>query len=78
MDTTNISIGILIFLLITLIIYIIVIYESYKRQTFVFTPYTSPPPPSNAISMGDITQLTPDQIQQRNNYINELLGAQAA
>jgi len=78
MDTTNISIGILILLIFILIGYIIVIYESYKRQTFIFTPYVSPPPPNNAIEMGDITQLTPDQIQQRNQYINELLGAQSA
>jgi hypothetical protein len=76
MGNKEIITGILIFLIISLIVYIIVIYECYKRQIFIFTPYQPPPAPSNAIYMGTITQLTPDEIQTRNDAIEQALQAQ--
>lgn len=73
---TGIITGILIFLVITLIIYVIVIYETYKKQTFIFAPYTPPPAPNNAIYMATVTQMTPDEIAERNAVINAALAAQ--
>jgi hypothetical protein len=60
----NICIGILISILIIMIIYIIVLFECYKNNTFIFTPYTPPKPPveENPFNpTGEIKSLSPDE-----------------
>lgn len=70
MSSKEIAIGILIFILITIIVYVIVMFELYKKQTFIFTPYTPPPPPPNSFyPLGSITPLTHEEIDQRNAII---------
>lgn len=74
-STKAISIGILIFILIIVIVYVIVMFELYKRQTFIFAPYTPPTPPSNYFyPLGKVTPLTQTQIDQRNAIIRASLG----
>lgn len=74
-STRGISVGILIFILISMIVYVIVLFELYKQQTFIFAPYTPPTPPSNYFyPLGKVTPLTPVQIEQRNAVIRASIG----
>lgn len=64
------GIGILSALLVIMIIYMIVIFEFYKNQTFIFAPYVPPTPPTNYFyPLGSVTPLTQEQIEQRNAII---------
>jgi hypothetical protein len=72
----EICIGILIFTLIIIIIYIIVIFECYKNKTFVFGNYTAPAPPASESPFyptGEIIPIPPEQIAERNRIINCIL-----
>ena len=65
----NICIGILVSILIIMIIYIIVLFECYKNNTFIFTPYKPPKPPTEENPFkptGDVNALNADEIKQRN------------
>lgn len=69
-STKGISITILIIILIVVIIYVVVMFELYKRQLFIFAPYTPPPPPPNSFyPLGSVTPLTLEEIEHRNNII---------
>lgn len=68
----NISVIILIVIIILIIIYGIVIFETYKSQTFIFSKYTPPSPPASQNAfypLGSVTPLTQEQIDQRNAVI---------
>lgn len=70
MATKAIAIGILIFILIVIIIYTIVMFESFKKKSFVFAPYIPPTPPTNHFfPLGEVTPMTPSEIEQRNAII---------
>ena len=73
MSSKEICIGILIFILVVIIIYVLVMFELYKKQKFIFTPYTStnpPPKPSNSFyPLGSVTPMTQEEIDQRNSII---------
>jgi hypothetical protein len=75
MTTTykNISVIILLVIIVLIIIYGIVLFETYKNQTFIFSQYTPPPPPTSQNAfypLGNVTQLTQEEIEQRNAIIN--------
>lgn len=56
--------------IIFLIIYVIILYETWKKETFVFAPYEAPDPPSNAFKpQGKLTPLTADQIARNQKYL---------
>jgi hypothetical protein len=64
----NICIGILVSILIIMIIYIIVLFECYKNNTFIFTPYKPPKPPTEENPFnptGAVNGLNADQIKLR-------------
>lgn len=64
----NICIGILVSILIIMIIYIIVLFECYKNNTFIFTPYKPPNPPTEENPFnptGAVNGLNADQIKLR-------------
>lgn len=70
MGTKGISIGILISILVVMIIYVLVIFELYRKQTFIFAPYTPPPAPANAFyPLGSVRPMTQDEIDTRNDII---------
>lgn len=70
------GIGILVTLLIIVIIYAIVMFETFKNQSFIFTPYIPPTPPSNHFyPLGDVRPLTQEEIDQRNRVICLSAGA---
>lgn len=65
------GIAILIAILAIMIIYVIVMFECFKNQTFIFTPYAPPTPPGNFFyPLGTVTPLTQEEIDQRNVVIN--------
>lgn len=75
MSTSAISIGILIFVLLVMIIYAIAMFELYKKDAFIFTPYKQPSPPPNTFRpLGTITPLTQEEINQRNEIIYSSTG----
>lgn len=64
------GIAILIAILAIMIIYVIVMFECFKNQTFIFTPYVAPTPPANFFyPLGTVTPLTQEEIDQRNAII---------
>ncbi len=64
------SIAILISLIVIMIIYVIILFELYKQQEFIFAPYSPPVPPSNYFyPLGEITPLTQEEIEHRNAII---------
>lgn len=70
MSSKEISIGILISILVIIIVYVIVMFELYKKQTFIFTPYIPPsPPPNSFYPLGSTTPMTSEEIDQRNAII---------
>ena len=71
-SNTGICVGILIFILITMMIYVIVMFELYKNHSFIFSKYNPPAPQSSANAfypLGKITPMTQEQIEQRNAII---------
>ena len=70
MGTRGFSIGILITILIIMIIYVIFIFEMYRKKEFIFSPYTPPPAPVNAFyPLGSVRPMTQDEINTRNEII---------
>jgi len=75
MSSKAISIIILIFILISIIIYSIAMFEFATNQTFVFTPYVQGPIDKPVIyPLGTIRELTPEEINERNNVIANSTG----
>lgn len=75
-STKGIAIGILIFILIVMMIYVIIMFELYKQQKFIFAQYTPPTPPSNHFyPLGNVTPLTQEEIDHRNAIIRASVGA---
>lgn len=74
-STAGWSIGIIVFILLVSIAYVLVLFECYKNKTFIFAPYTAPPPPANTFyPLGEIIPLTQEQIDQRNTIIRNSIG----
>jgi hypothetical protein len=48
-----------------IVIYIIVIYESYKNSTGVFAPYVSSPPENSCKPLIAVRKLTPEEQAKR-------------
>ena len=70
MASKGIAIGVLIFILFVMIVYVIVMFELFKQQKFIFSPYTPPPPPPNSFyPLGTVTPMTPEEIEARNAII---------
>jgi len=68
----NICIGILISILIIMIIYIIILFECYKSNTFIFSPYTPPNPPTEENPFkptGEDRPLNADELKLRDCYV---------
>lgn len=72
----HVYIGIVVFLLVVVIAYTIFMFEMYKQQKFIFTPYV-PPTPSEPYfyPLGNVTPLTAEEIEQRNKIINDSINA---
>ena len=71
----GVTIGILIFILIVIAVYVVLMFEFYKQQKFIFAPYTPPTPPQYYFyPQGTITALTQEQIEQRNAIIQASTG----
>ena len=69
------SVGIIIAMVIVVIIYALVLFECYKSKTFLFAPYAQPTPPGSYFyPLGSVTQLTQEEIDQRNQIINASIG----
>ena len=74
-STKAISVGILIFVLLVIIIYVIVMFELYKNKAFIFSPFTPSPPPANSFyPLGSVTPMTQEEIDQRNAIITASRG----
>lgn len=70
MSSNAISVTILVFILLTVIIYVIVMFELYKNQTFIFSPYTPPVPQTpHFYPLGAVHPLSQEDINQRNAII---------
>ncbi len=77
MGTKGVSIGILIGILVIIIIYAIFMFEMYRKQQFIFAPYTPPPAPANAFyPLGSVRPMTQDEINTRNEVILASTGNQ--
>lgn len=64
------SVVILILVLIIMIVFALVMFETYKNDTFIFTPYTPPAPPANTFfPLGNVTPMTQEEIAARNAII---------
>lgn len=60
--------------LVAIIIYVIVLFVCFDKQTFIFAPYTPPTPPENSFyPRGKLTDMTADEIQTRNDAITAAL-----
>lgn len=71
---SNIVLCVVIILLI--ILYVIFVYICYAEKAIMYKPYVPPTPPENTYyPLGKITQLSPQQIANRNAIINEALNA---
>lgn len=76
MSTTGISIGILIFVLVIMIAYVIFMFEMYKSKKFIFGPYKQPTPSTpHFYPLGKITALSQEEIDHRNKIIKASTGA---
>lgn len=74
--TKAISTGIILFILLTIIIYVIVMFELYKNRLSIFAQYVPPPPPSNHFfPQGTVTPLSQEEIESRNAIILASIGA---
>lgn len=74
--TTAASITILIVVLVIMIVYALIMFETYKNDTFIFTPYTPPaPPPNTFFPLGNVTPMTQEEIAARNAIILGSAGA---
>lgn len=69
-NSREISIGILIFLLILIIIYSIILFELYKQKRFIFSTYTPPTPPGSFFyPLKSVRPLSQEEIDTRNRII---------
>ena len=69
----GICIGILISMLIIMMIYIIILFECYKSNTFIFSPYTTPNPPTEENPFkptGEDRLLNADELKLRDCYVS--------
>lgn len=59
-----------------ILLYVIFVYICYMEKAIMYKPYTPPPLPSNMYNpLGKITNLSPQQIANRNAIIQEALNA---
>ena len=68
----NLSVGLIVFMLVIAIVYGIVLYVLYQNQSYIFSVYVPPDPPSNQNAyypLGSVTPLTAEEIQNRNDII---------
>lgn len=66
----HICVGILIFILVVIVIYVLVMFELFKNQAFIFKPYVPPAPPENSFyPLGKVTPLSQEDIDARNEII---------
>jgi len=72
--TKIISVSILFLLLLSSIIYLIVLFEFYKYQTSIFTPFIPSPPSPFFYPLGIVTPLTQEEIDHRNEIIRASTG----
>lgn len=60
----------------SMIVFIIYLFECYKKQTFLFKSYVAPGPPTNGFEpLGVITSLTPDQQAARKAALTAAVNA---
>jgi hypothetical protein len=74
MSSKGWSIGILSIILISMIVYVIIIFELHKHQAFIFKPYDmkADTHPNNPFyPQGTVTALTPDEIEERQALLAE-------
>lgn len=65
------SIGLMIFLGVAGVLYIIILYETYKNSNFIFTTYQPPTPPDNSFyPLGSVVAMSQDEIDNKNEIIN--------
>ena len=67
------AVFLLIALLVLLIVFIIVMYECYRRQLFIFAPYTPPVPPGFIEPVVPVTTLDSDAASLREQFIESAL-----
>lgn len=63
--TAVLSFVLLAVLAVGMIVYIILVYESYKNKDWLFAPFNSPPPSNSCYPLGAVIKLSPDQIAKR-------------
>ena len=56
-------------ILLTIIAYVIAMFECYRNKTFIFSTFTPSPPPNSFYPLGQITPLTQEEIETRNELI---------
>jgi hypothetical protein len=62
--------GIIIFILVVSLVYVIVMFEMAKSKTGIFSKYVIPTPPESFFHpLGDVTPMTPDEIRIKNTVI---------
>jgi hypothetical protein len=70
MDERGASVTILALFFLFLVIYALVLYESYKKGWGIFAPYHPPPPPPNTFyPLGEVRPLTSEQIARQREVI---------
>jgi hypothetical protein len=63
-------------IILIIIMYVIFVYICYVEKAIMYKTYVPPTPPNNTYyPLGKITQLSPQQIANRNAIINEALNA---
>lgn len=56
-------------LFVIIIVYAVVMFELYKKKTFIFTPYVPVKPSDAFFPLGKITPMTQEEIDERNEFI---------
>jgi hypothetical protein len=70
MSSKGLCIGILIFIFIIMIVYVIVMFECARKQSFIFKKYVPKTPPGSSFHpLGGVRPLTQEEIDQRNKII---------
>lgn len=80
MSKKEISIGVLILILVIIMVYSLVMYELFRRQSFIFAPYEPPAPPADLYPfhpLGNVTPMTQEEIDTRNQIIIDSTAAAA-
>lgn len=76
MDEHTIAAIILGVLVVGLIVYFIILFETYREGKFIFTPYQPPTPPSPSFyPLGSVTPMDPTALERRNEIIQAALNA---